>query len=74
MQRQKGLRTAHFGDTVLPVREKIAKKLPIWRFFSNFGDFFGDFGDFFSVLATLCRRSKPRAILFAFAWSLVITH
>ena len=47
MQRQKGLRTAHFGDTVLPEREKIAKKLPIWRFFSNFGDFFGDFGDFF---------------------------
>ena len=47
MQRQKGWRAAHFGDTVLPVREEIAKKLPIWRFFSNFGDFFGDFGDFF---------------------------
>ena len=69
MPRQIGLRTAHFGDTVLLVPTKIAKKGPKIAKKLNFGDFWPFFGDFLSVLATLCRRSEPSAVRFAWPWS-----
>ena len=69
MPRQNGCARAHFGDTVLLVPKKIAKKGPKIAKIQFFGDFWPFFGDFLSVLATLCRQSERARMGFAWAWT-----